>query len=174
MQGLSNGFIGTVLFALSAIGMSQLGEAQDMPPILAPPAAPAVAAPKPVPVAPSAEAVIQPGIPAPAATPAAALPAPVKKPLVATTTTHAAQTHRHAKFAALMKRLTAARTRSAHETATHRVGLHRAAPSLAAGPMPPPPGYYPPGFRQRLVYGGPPPGFYPWAGYRGRYPYDYP
>ena len=137
--------------------------AQDMPPILAP-LAPPVAAPAPMPASPSAQAIIPP----------VAVVAPLKpsvKPHVASAA-HPATAHHRAKFAALMKRLTAARA----QAATHRVALRQSEPSLPPpGTIVPPPGYYASGPRERLVYGGPPPGVYGgWGGYRGRYPSYYP
>jgi len=172
MQGFAAGFIAAVLFAFTVIG-ADTAVAQDMPPILAPPAV--AAPPKPAPASPSAEAIIAPAAPTPAPAAPPAAPPAIKKPQVAATSTHPTQTHRHAKFTALMKRLTAARNRAQHEAQTRHASLHRTEPSYPPGPMPPPPpGYYPPGFRQHLVYGGPPPGFYGWGGYRDRYLYDYP
>lgn len=172
MQGLPGGLAGAILFAYSVIGGAELAAAQDMPAILAPPAAPLVA-PKPDPAAPMAEAAVPPASP-PTAAIVAPPPRPLKKPQVAAATGHQPTAHHRAKFAVLMKRLTAARGRAAHEAARRRVALRQVEPNFPPSPMPPPPGYYPPSFRQHLVYGGPPPGFYPFGAYRERYPYDYP
>jgi hypothetical protein len=149
-----------IFFALLAIAVvPELAAAQDMPPILAPPA-PAVMA-TPVPASPSAEAVIPPAMVAPPA-------ATVGKKHVAAAD-HRLRVRHEAKTAAVKKRLTAAHAR----TTTHHIVAFRAPErTLPAGMVVPPPGYYAPGPYERLVYGGPPRGLYNgWAGYRGRYPY---
>ena len=154
-----------------------------MPPILSPPmpapAAQAVqAAPPPAAaVTPSAEAVLPPALPPVAAvtTP----PKPAAKPSAAKPHIAAAKPapviHHHAKFAALMKRL----SNTPHpQPVTHHVAVAGPAPMPAMPPgavMPPPPGYYGPRPvpYERLVYGGPPVGgpYGGWGGYRGRFPY---
>jgi hypothetical protein len=174
MQGSRGGFLSPFFFASLAIIFvtAPAALAQDMPPILAPPAQPAVPA-SPASVPPSAEAIIP---PAPVVPPAA----PAKQDHVASVN-HPTTTHRNAKpaaiknkFAALTKRLTTA----AH---AHRNISHVAASEPPPQPQPvfppgapvPPPGYFPPGPYQpgpyqQLVYGGPPRPAY--VG-RGRYPY---
>jgi hypothetical protein len=170
-----------LLFAFGASLAPNIARAQDMPPILAPLDVPVIApapAPKvePVTPAPSAQATIPP--PSPVAAP----PAPAKKPQVAA----AHPAHQHAKFTALVKKLTAAHDKAGHDKAGHdKAGPHRVAlkrveptrpqamaaiggPSLPPGTLVgPPPGYYGP--REHLVYAAPPQGYYGWGGYRGRY-----
>jgi hypothetical protein len=166
MRSSSYGFSYSLLFAFLAItAVPGIAAAQDMPPILAPPAA---AMPDPGP--PSAVAATPPAVAAAPLAPAVkvhtAIAAPAAKPSHETK----AAVHHDAKFAALIKRLAAAH---AHP-ATHHVAAASPNPGLPApGTVVPPPGYFPStGPYQRLVYGGPPPRFYGgWGGYRGRYPY---
>jgi len=156
MQRSPIGFSSIIFFAILAIPLSGIAAAQDMPPILAPPApAPAVSS-LPAPSSPAATAIIPPA-------------APAKKAQVAT----AVRPARHpVKSAAVKKRLAAAHTQAHAQTVTHHVAFRQPEPSLPAGMVVPPPGYYAPAPRERLVYGGPPPGLYGgWGGYRGRYPY---
>jgi hypothetical protein len=160
------GFLIKLFFAfLAIIAAPQFAVAQDMPPILAPLAAPMAVAPNPEPTSPSAEAIIPPAV--------------VKSPAVPTMSHVAAVDHpkaaRHLektgaaknKFAALMKRLAAA-----HHGAVHHLANGAPEPNFPRGTIVPPPDYYASGPYQHLVYGGPPMGVYGgWGGYRGRYPY---
>jgi hypothetical protein len=180
-----NSFLIRLLFTLSVIIAGLIGPgfaiAQDMPPILAPPAQPSPpATTNPQPITPSAEAAVPPAGPA-VVTPSA----PARKPTIAAsavrpTNRHAQLARHEAKSAADKKRLLAS-ARHEHSPIRH-VALRRpepAYPQIASVPEPnfppgtvvPPPGYYDPGYREHLVYGGPPPGPYGWGGYRGRYPY---
>jgi hypothetical protein len=171
MQASRNGFLWPLFFAyLVIIAVPATALAQDMPPILAPPAQPpAPVAPAPA-VSPSAEVAIPPAVPP---TPAAPI-----KPEHTASVDHPAATHHNAKtasikskFAALTRRLTAAA--HAHRTVTHvAVREPQPQPVFPPGPPLPPPGYFPPGPYQpgpyqQLVYGGPPRPIYGgWARYR--------
>jgi hypothetical protein len=167
MRSSSHGFSYSLLFAFLAITAAPgMAAAQDMPPILAPPA---VAKPDPSP--PLAAATVMP--PAVVAAPVA----PAAKPHTVAVAPPAkaaheakATAHHDAKFSALIRRLAAAHAHPAR----HHVSVASPDPVVPApGTVVPPPGYFPPaGPYQRLVYGGPPPGVYGgWGGYRGRYPY---
>src|SRR5579863_7522586 len=164
MQGVRSGFSFALLFALLAIGDAGGAWAQDMPPLPAPltpaPAVEANPAPAPEakPASPSAEAAIPP-VPA-ASTPIAK---PADAPHVVALAHPRPAPHRSAKFAALVRRLTATHTRSTaarhdHEsTTTRHVALRPPQRSLPPGMSLPPPGFYGPAPYQQLVYAGPPP-----------------
>jgi hypothetical protein len=166
MRSSSYGFSYSLLFAFLAItAVPGIAAAQDMPPILAPPAAA-----KPDPGPPLAAVVTPPAVVASPVAPAAKVHTAVAAPAAKPPHEAKASAHHDAKFAALIKRLAVAH---AHP-ATHRVAVASPNPvPPAPGTVVPPPGYFPPaGPYQRLVYGGPPPAFYRgWGGYRGRYPY---
>jgi len=177
MQASRSGFLWPLFFAYLVItGVSATAAlAQDMPPILAPPAPAQPAAPvAPAPASPSAEVAIPPAVPPAPATPV--------KPEHTASADHPAVPQHNAKpasikskFAALTKRLTT--VAHAHRTVTH-VAVRESQPQLQPQPVfppgapVPPPGYFPPGPYQpspyqQLVYGGPPRPIYGgWGRYR--------
>ena len=171
MQGLRGSFISALLLAFLSISLSRIAAAQDMPPILAPLAPAPTASPSPAPASPSAEAAIAPApreqaviVPLKAVVP----PAHAVASAHVAAAPHSASGHHTDKFAALMKRLSAAH---AHPATTHHVAMRQAEAGLPRGTAVPPPGFYGPSPYERLVYGGPPPNLYGGWGYRGRYPY---
>jgi len=158
--------IWSVFFALLVIGLPQLASAQDMPPILAPPAPTPQATPAPV--SPSAQAVIPPRATAPTATTTKPQQQAVAVPHRAAANHRVASLAEKKRFTALLRRLAAA-----HRENPPRVLVHVPGPNLPPGAVVPPPSYYPPGPYQRLVYGGPYGGgpYSGWGGYRRPYPY---
>ena len=172
MRGSRASFSSTLLFALLAITvLPRLAGAQDMPPILAPLAAPHAAVSAPPVQTPIAEATIPPAVVAPNPAPP---PVPVRKQAAAV---HAAKPHhdakavaRHgAKFATLMKRFAKPHPRRGSRAVAARAP--EADRLLPPGAVAPPPAYYPPPPYQRLVYGGPSGPYGGWGGFRGGYPY---
>jgi hypothetical protein len=160
------GFLIKLFFALLAIiAVPQFAAAQDMPPILAPLAAPIGVAPNPESTSPSAEAIIPPAVVKPPAAPTMSRVAAVDHPKTMGYPGKSAAAKN--KFVALMKRLA-----SAHHNAVHHLANGAPEPNFPRGTIVPPPDYYASGPYQHLVYGGPPMGVYGgWGGYRGRYPY---